>query len=375
MKKRVFLIGCLLISMNLSANEMEHQHASEDHSMGHHSMDNESMHSDKMGHSMNHGSHQVPIGVMGSQVHEKGHFMLSIRQMSMRMKGNSDDGSALTDSEIINLPNPYPMMNMPSKLSVVPQEMDMNMTMIGGMYGLTDRQTLMVMAMYLEKDMTLSTYSPMMQRDLLGNFKTKTTGLSSITVSSLIKISEGNGYQINAQIGLEKFIGDNDETGKVLTPMNMAKEMVLPYSMQVSDESTSLIAGLNISKNTENWSYGGQITFKNKIDDKEWSYGNGFTLNGWAGKNLSDSIWGSIRLSYADIDSIDGRDMRIMAPVQTANPKNYGGSNYKLSFGINKRLSNGDNLDFELSIPFEQKLNGPQMEEDLTLTLGYKKGF
>ena len=297
MKKRVFLIGCLLISMNLSANEMEHQHASEDHSMGHHSMDNESMHSDKMGHSMNHGSHQVPIGVMGSQVHEKGHFMLSIRQMSMRMKGNSDDGSALTDSEIINLPNPYPMMNMPSKLSVVPQEMDMNMTMIGGMYGLTDRQTLMVMAMYLEKDMTLSTYSPMMQRDLLGNFKTKTTGLSSITVSSLIKISEGNGYQINAQIGLEKFIGDNDETGKVLTPMNMAKEMVLPYSMQVSDESTSLIAGLNISKNTENWSYGGQITFKNKIDDKEWSYGNGFTLNGWAGKNLSGSIWGSIRLS------------------------------------------------------------------------------
>tara|TARA_B100001094_G_scaffold121606_1_gene117339 strand:- start:444 stop:1247 length:804 start_codon:yes stop_codon:yes gene_type:complete len=267
------------------------------------------------------------------------------------------------------------MMNMPSKLSVVPQEMEMNMTMIGGMYGLTNRQTLMVMAMYVEKDMTLSTYSPMMQRDLLGNFKTKTTGLSSITVSSLIKISEGNGYQINAQIGLEKFIGDNDETGKVLTPMNMAKEMVLPYSMQVSDESTSLVAGLNISKNTENWSYGGQITFKNKIDDKEWSYGNSFTLNGWAGKNLSDSIWGSIRLSYADIDSIDGRDMRIMAPVQTANPKNYGGSNYKLSFGLNKRLSNGDNLDFELSIPFEQKLNGPQMEEDLTLTLGYKKGF
>ena len=78
MKKRVFLIGCLLISMNLSANEMEHQHASEDHSMDHHSMDNESMHGDKMGHSMDHGSHQVPIGVMGSQVHEKGHFMLSI---------------------------------------------------------------------------------------------------------------------------------------------------------------------------------------------------------------------------------------------------------------------------------------------------------
>ena len=375
MKKRVLLVGCLLTSMNLSANEMGHQHASEDHSMGHHSMGNENMHGDKKDHSMDHGSHQVPIGVMGGQVHEKGHFMLSIRQMSMRMKGNSDDGGALTDSEIINLPNPYPMMNMPSKLSVVPQEMDMNMTMIGGMYGLTDRQTLMVMAMYVEKDMTLSTYSSMMQRELLGNFKTKISGVSSIAVSSQIKISESNGYKINAQIGLEKLIGDNDETGTVLTPMNMSKEIVLPYSMQVSDESTSLIAGLNITKNTENWSYGGQIIFKNKIDDKEWSFGNSITLNGWTGKNLSDSIFGSIRLSYTDIDSIDGRDMRIMAPVQTANPENYGGSNYKLSFGLNKRLSNGDNLDFELSIPFEQKLNGPQMEEDLILILGYKKGF
>ena len=349
------------MSMNLSSNEMEHQHGSEDHSM--------------MDHSMDHSSHQAPIGVMGGQVHKKGHFMLSIRQMSMSMKGNSNDGNSLTDSEIINLSNPYPMMNMPAKLSVVPQEMDMDMTMIGGMYGLTDRQTLMVMAMYTEKDMTLSTYSPMMQRDLLGNFKTKTTGLSSISVSSLIKLRENNGYQMNAQIGVEKSIGDNDETGKVLTPMNMTKEMILPYSMQVGDESSSLIAGLNITKNNENWSYGGQITFKNTINDKEWNYGDSFTLNGWAGKNLSENIWGSMRLSYTDIDSIDGRDMRIMAPVQTANPQNYGGSSYKLSLGLNKTFSNGDNLGLELSIPFKQKLNGPQMEEDLTLVFGYKKGF
>lgn len=366
MKNNCFLIGCLMMSMNLSSNEMEQQHGSEDHSMDHHSM---------MDHSMDHGSHQAPIGVMGGQVHKKGHFMLSIRQMSMSMKGNSNDGNSLTDSEIINLSNPYPMMNMPSKLSVVPQEMDMDMTMIGGMYGLTDRQTLMVMAMYTEKDMTLSTYSLMMQRDLLGNFKTKTTGLSSISVSSLIKLRENNGYQMNAQIGVEKSIGENDETGKVLTPMNMTKEMILPYSMQVGDESSSLIAGLNITKNTENWSYGGQITFKNTINDKEWNYGDSFTLNGWAGKNLSENIWGSMRLSYTDIDSIDGRDMRIMAPVQTANPQNYGGSSYKLSLGLNKTFSNGDNLGLELSIPFKQKLNGPQMEEDLTLVFGYKKGF
>jgi hypothetical protein len=64
-----------------------------------------------------------------------------------------------------------------------------------------------------------------------------------------------------------------------------------------------------------------------------------------------------------------------MAPVQTANPNNYGGSSYQVSFGLNKTLKNGDSLGLELSVPFDQKLNGPQMEEGLTLIVGYKKGF
>ena len=336
---------------------------------------NEMDHGSEMDHSMDHGSHQSPIGVMGGQVHQKGHFMLSFTQMRMSMKGNNDDGKSLTDLEIINLPNPYSMMNMPSKLSVVPQEMDMDMTMIGGMYGLTDHQTLMVMAAYVEKDMSLSTYSPMMQRDLLGKFKTKTTGLSKISISMLTKIKEKNGYKLNAQFGLEKSIGDNDVTGNVLTPMNMTKEMILPYSMQIGDDATSLIIGLSMSKNIEDWSFGGQMIFKSVITDKDWNYGNNFLLSGWAGKNLTDSLSTSVLLTYRDIDKINGRDMRIMAPVQTANPDNYGGSIYQVSFGLNKILKNKDTLGLEISVPIDQNLNGPQMEEDLKLTIGYKKVF
>lgn len=369
--KKMYLLALLLMNpIALLANEMKH-----DHKMDGHTMEQHEMHVSEMDHSMHHGSHQSPIGVMGKQVHQKGHFMLSIRQMSMSMKGNSNDGESLTDSEIINLPNPYSMMNMPSKLSVVPQEMDMDMTMLGGMYGLTDNHTLMMMAMYVEKSMSLSTYSPMMQRDLLGHFSTKTSGLSNISISSLIKLKETTDFQLNAQIGLEKSVGDNDKTGKVLTPMNMTKEMILPYSMQNGDESTSLMIGLNVCKNIEDWSIGGQMMVKNVINDKDWNYGDSLLLSGWVGRNLNDTLYTSLRLTYRDVDKIDGRDMSIMAPVQTANPDNYGGSRYEVSFGLNKTLKNGDSLGLELTAPFEQKLNGPQMEEDLILTFGYKKGF
>ena len=262
----LFLFITLFFSVSIYSNDMEHQHDMPMSEMEHHDMNESSMN-----HEMHNAAHLVPIGIMGGEVHMKGHFMMSIKQMRMRMEGNSNDDKSLSDSEIINLPNPYTMMNMPSKLSVVPQEMEMNMTMIGGMYGVSDRQTLMFMGMYIEKDMNLLTYSPMMSRTLLGSFSSKTQGLSSVSISSLLKIKENDGFKMHAQIGIEKSVGDNDDYGEVLTPMNMKKEIMLPYSMQIGDQSTSLLLALTLLKNNEDWSYGNQLKIKNNIKKQNWN--------------------------------------------------------------------------------------------------------
>ena len=62
------------------------------------------------------------------------------------------------------------MSGMPDNLSIVPNEMTMNMLMTGVMYAPTDEITLMGMGMFTEKKMELSTYSPMMGRNFLGSF-------------------------------------------------------------------------------------------------------------------------------------------------------------------------------------------------------------
>jgi len=366
----LFLFITLFFSVSIYSNDMEHQHDMPMSEMEHHDMNESSMN-----HEIHNAAHLVPIGIMGGEVHMKGHFMMSIKQMRMSMEGNSNDDKSLSDSEIINLPNPYTMMNMPSKLSVVPQEMEMNMTMIGGMYGVSDRQTLMFMGMYIEKDMNLLTYSPMMSRTLLGSFSSKTQGLSSVSISSLLKIKENDGFKMHAQIGIEKSVGDNDDYGEVLTPMNMKKEIMLPYSMQIGDQSTSLLLALTLLKNNEDWSYGNQLKIKNNINKKDWNYGDSFTINGWISKALSESLSTSFRLSYSDQDPIKGRDTKIMAPVQTANPDNYGGTIYEASLGLNKILKQGNILGLEITIPFKQKLNGPQMERDTTISLSFKKSL
>ncbi|MBT5542499.1 MAG: hypothetical protein HOK34_06675 [Gammaproteobacteria bacterium] len=365
----ILFLFALCFSIKTHANEMDHNH------MAMSEMDHSAMEESDMDHHMHSVSSQFPLGIMGGQVHKKGHFMLSLRQMRMSMEGNSDNNISLSDSEIINLPNPYPMMNMPSKLSVVPQKMDMNMTMIGAMYGISNQQTLMFMAMYQEKDMDLLTYSSMMNRSLLGGFKSKNQGLSNVSISTLLKIKDKDGFKLNAQIGLEKSIGENEDYGEVLTPMNMKKEIILPYSMQIGDQSTSLLMALTFTKDIEDWSYGSQLKIKNTINKKDWNHGNSFNFDGWINKGISQSMAVSFRLSYSQINSLEGRDIRVMAPVQTANPENYGGEIYSASLGFNKSLKQGNILGFELTIPFKQKLNGPQMENDRTITLGYKKSF
>lgn len=76
---------------------------------------------------------------------------------------------------------------------------------------------------------------------------------------------------------------------------------------------------------------------------------------------------------------IDGREAAIIAPVQTADPNNYGGERLDLTFGLNlvgqSGMWHGQRVAIEGGIPVMQDLNGPQMEMDYTLTAGWQDAF
>ena len=67
----------------------------------------------------------APIGVSADHYHKKGESMISIRHGYMSMNGNIFNGSSITNTEILMMPNP--LSNMPANLSVIPQHMDMKM--------------------------------------------------------------------------------------------------------------------------------------------------------------------------------------------------------------------------------------------------------
>jgi hypothetical protein len=201
----------------------------------------------------------APIGVMGDHYLRKGEFMASIRFMRMDMGKNAIGSRGISDQEIIELPNPFAMSGMPAKLSVVPENMVMDMVMVGGMYAPSDNLTWMGMIMLKDKSMDLTTYKGMMNRDKLGKFSTGSSDVSNIAISALLRIQETQTTKLHAQIGIEKSIGESSEIGSVLTPMNIKKEMIMPYGMQTGDDSMSLLTALTFTKTYNRWKMGYQV--------------------------------------------------------------------------------------------------------------------
>ena len=316
----------------------------------------------------------APIGVMGDHYHRKGEFMASIRFMKMDMGENAIGSRDISDQEIIELPNPFSMSGMPAKLSVVPENMVMDMVMIGGMYAPSDNLTWMGMIMLKDKSMNLTTYKGMKNRDQLGKFSSGSSDLSNIALSALLRIQETQTTRLHAQIGIEKSTGENSKMGYVLTPMNDKKEMIMPYGMQIGDDSASLLSALTYTKTYNLWKIGYQVNSKRSIQKDIWSFGNKLEFNIWTQRDFSKVAAWSLRIKYQKTDPIDGRNVLISAPVQTANPRNYGGKDLSLGFGINYNLRLGG-VGLEFFKPIKQNLNGPQMKTNWTAQMGYHLSF
>ena len=73
---------------------------------------------------------------------------------------------------------------------------------------------------------------------------------------------------------------------------------------------------------------------------------------------------------------MQGFDSEIAAPVQTAQPDFQGGDRAEIGLGLNLLGTRGaldeHRLAVEYLLPFYQDLNGPQLETDSTLILGYQ---
>ncbi|MBN66073.1 MAG: hypothetical protein CMM94_00690 [Rickettsiales bacterium] len=302
----------------------------------------------------------APIGVMGDHMHKEGEWMTSYRYSSMMMDGNRDGTDRLSESEVL------------SNYMVAPQEMRMEMHMFGLMYGVSDDFTAMVMAPYVRKQMDHVTRMGM-------QFSTETKGLGDVKLGGMYRLNDVDDrdvFHLNFNVSLPT--GSIDERGA--TPMNANAK--LPYPMQLGSGTFDPMLGLTYVHNMDGWSLGGQAdaTFRLYDNSEDYHLGNSYHATTWLARNLNEYLSVSARLDGTHWEDIDGADPELNPMmIATADPALRGGTRVDALVGVNLLAQDGGlkdhRLAFEFGVPVYQDLDGPQLETDYRLTLGWQYAF
>jgi hypothetical protein len=313
-------------------------------------------------HAMHHGLHpgQEPIGVMGTHIHQEGNWMFSYRWMQMRMEGNRDGTRRLGTDAVLE-----------QGYAVAPERMDMDMHMFGLMYGVSDDLTLMLMVPWLDLDMEHAT--------AMGTrFRTGTDGVGDISLSALFRLARWGEQQLHLNAGLGLPTGSIDERDD--TPMG--PDQHLPYPMQTGSGTFDIRPGITWQGRAADLSWGAQAlaTIRLGENDNDYTLGDRYRLTAWMSRQGTSGWAASLRLDAQWWDDIEGRDSEL-APmmammVPTADPALCGGERLDLLLGLSFAPAGGafkgHRLAAEWGRPLHQDLNGPQLETDWSLTLGWQ---
>ena len=332
-----------------------------------------------------HASGHAPIGVMGDHRHKAGEWMISYRYMHMDMDGNRDGTDALSPTEIATtVANPFSgLAGQPPTLRVIPTKMPMNMHMAGGMYGLSDRVTLMAMGSYVTKDMNHLTFMGGAGDTIRGEFTTKTAGFGDSSFGAIIGLDDGSkaGRQINVNLILSVPTGSNTETDDILTPMGGSPTVRLPYPMQLGTGTWDAKPAATYFDKAGKIGWGAQVSARIPLgkNAEDYRFGNRAEGTAWVSYEPNYAVSFSGRLKASTQGKIQGQDGAIIAPVQTADIANHGGEEIWALAGINIALQSGalkgHRFALEYGAPLLRDINGPQLETDRVFTAGWQLAF
>lgn len=279
----------------------------------------------------------------------------------MNMDGNRDGTDDISSSEVLE------------DYMVSPTDMDMQMHMFGLMYSPIDSLTLMAMIPYIKKSMNHITRMGV-------EFKTESEGFGDLKTTGLWKLFHNNNNHIHLNLGISLPTGSIDE--KDDTPA--ADNVVLPYPMQLGSGTFDLMPGITYLGKSDRYSWGSQLTGTIRLgdNDRDYTLGNVLNITGWSSVRLTHWLSTSARLNWSGWEDIDGADPDLNPNmVPTADPDLRGGNRLDGLLGINylnvfgPDFLRGHRLAVEFGLPIYQDLNGPQLETDWTITLGWQYAF
>ncbi|MDP6124439.1 MAG: hypothetical protein QGH20_01635, partial [Candidatus Latescibacteria bacterium] len=347
-----------------------------------------------------------PIAIMGDHTHHQGSVMTSYRVMHMSMKGLLDGTDEVTTDAVLD-----------AGYMTAPTDMTMTMHMVGAMYAVTDRFTVMAMVPYMDiwmdhtMRMTMGGMKPgatdadkQMPMPTEVTFVGEPSGVGDAKLTALYNIRPmtlQNPHRFLGLLGLSFPTGSVTEMGT--PPMSPDTAITRPYPMQIGSGSVDLRLGVTYLGMSGPWGFGAQATGVIRLNENSEKYklGNRLGLTAWSARKFANWISTSVRVYFQQWGNLSGEDHSIKAKfvkdmdmggdghdhmhkpaintplykVPTADPNLQGGKRADALLGINLRMPRGilegNWLGVEFGLPIYQDLNGPQMKTEWMLTVGW----
>lgn len=299
----------------------------------------------------------VAANVLGiHHTHPIGEWMASYRYMPMRMMGNRVGTHRVSASEVLQ------------DFMVTPTDMDMGMHMFGLMYAPSNKLTLMTMVPYSRLSMNHLTR-------MGSRFTTQSDGLGDIQVSALYTFERQEHDLFHFDIGLSVPTGSIDKRDDTPAGPNQR----LPYPMQLGSGTFDPKIGITYLGAMNEWSWGAHAAGIFRVGENSMHYtlGNRYVLEGWGSYRLNRWLSSSVRTTSTIWEHIHGADPSLNPMmVPTAVPDLQSGNRLELSLGLNFFVAShkffGNRLAAEFTVPLYQSLEGPQLERDWALSLGWQ---
>jgi hypothetical protein len=150
-----------------------------------------------------------PAGLTGDSMHHAGKWMLTYKYKYMDMDGNRDGTDGVTIAEVLQ------------EFMVAPEKMSMQMHMLGLMYGVNQKLTLMAMVPYTVLEMDHVTR-------MGAEFTTRADGVGDLKAMALYALPGRGKHRFHINAGLSFPTGSIDE--RDATPMGPDQKLPYPCS-------------------------------------------------------------------------------------------------------------------------------------------------
>jgi len=315
-----------------------------------------------------------PAAILNGHQHMAGMWMFSYNYMYSNMQNNYSGTTKVSDQTIFE------------KYVMSPTYMRMDMHMLMGMYGISNKLSLMFMVNYLYMNMNMKMLSGQMNMNNMPGMGSSTMDMTSTSqgfgdtkISGMYNLLSKNCHSLIADIGLSIPTGSINKTDKDYTTFYGQKQA---YNMQTGSGTFDFMPGITYVYRQNSYALGAQTmsVIHPYYNSQGYKLGNELTLNTWAAYEWWQRVSASVRLNYNVVGQIQGSDASIPAPFEPAtDSKNYGGSQLKSFIGLvyffHDDFLKNDKIAAEYGIPLYQNFNGTQTATNYNLIISWVLTF